>query len=58
MRQIIVDMYELTEEEQKTKGLWYKKRAKAYVYSTGKVIDFAVTEHYKKDLKIGDIIGG
>lgn len=53
---IIVDRYQLTDEEMKKYGLLYRNRAKAYDYRTEEIIDFAVRDEYLTEYEIGKII--
>lgn len=53
---IIVDRYQLTDEEMKEYDLYYKNRAKAYDYMNEKIIDFAVPNEYLENYEIGKII--
>ena len=55
-RWIIVDIYQLTDEEMKEEKLLYKNRAKAYDYRTEKIIDFAVPNDLLENYEIGKII--
>ena len=55
MKQIVLDIYEITDEEMKEQNLIYKKRVKTYCYDTEKIMDFALDE-YKQHWKIGQII--
>lgn len=56
MKQIIVDITILTDEYIKEHNLYNKYRVKAYVYSTGKIIEYGVRTEDIQDLYIGKII--
>ena len=53
---IIVDVYELTEEEMKQKDLIHKIRFKMYWYDTGNVVEGGLPEELKNLYQIGEII--
>lgn len=56
MKRIIVDITILTDEYMKENDLYCKYRVKAYVYSTGKIIEYGVRTEDIQDLYIGKII--
>lgn len=56
MRQIVVDIIKLTDEEMQTKYLFCRYRIKAYVYELDRVISYGVPEKDIKDYYIGKII--
>ena len=55
MKEIVIDIYEISDEEMKEYNLIYKKRVKTYCYDTEKIMDFALDE-YKQHWKVGQII--
>lgn len=56
MKQIVVDIIKLTDEEMKTKYLFCRYRIKAYVYELDRVISYGIPEKDIKDYYIGKII--
>lgn len=55
MKQIVLDIYELTDEEMKEHNLLYKKRVKTYCYDTEKILDYALVEDIQH-WKVGQVI--
>lgn len=56
MKQIVVDIIKLTDEEMKTKYLFCRYRIKAYVYELDRVISYGIPEKDIEDYYIGKII--
>lgn len=56
MKQIVVDIIKLTDEEMKTKYLFCRYRIKAYVYELDRVISYGIPEKDVEDYYIGKII--
>lgn len=55
MKQIVIDIYEISDEKMKEHNLLYKKRVKTYCYNTEKINDFALVEEIQH-WKVGQVI--
>lgn len=53
---IVVDVFEISEEEKKERNLNHKNRFKMYWYDTNEVIEGGLPQELKNLYKIGEII--